>query len=161
MAGAGTAWMPTLWGNYTVTVSRDTSESATQRCQKQKTYLTSCCVHLDLLASLDADTFLLALRRFIAWRGTLLSDQGTNFRRAERELNKACGPGATGKAGREPGQVSVSTHQQYLFLAVLGSIKYNLSPESTPGGYRHTVTLQRHPSHPSKRSRGHPQRCRT
>lgn len=76
VAGAGTAWMPTLWGNYTVSVSRDTSESATQRCQKQKTYLTSCCVHLDLLASLDADTFLLALRRFIAWRGTLLSDQG-------------------------------------------------------------------------------------
>ncbi|KAJ8017149.1 hypothetical protein DPEC_G00014760 [Dallia pectoralis] len=44
-------------------------------------------VHLDLLTSIDADSFLMALRRFIARRGTpaeLLSDQGTNFRGAER-----------------------------------------------------------------------------
>ncbi|XP_034536205.1 uncharacterized protein LOC117810467 [Notolabrus celidotus] len=54
--------------------------------------LTTRCVHLDLLASLDADSFLLALRRFIARRGTpseILSDQGTNFRGAERELSEA------------------------------------------------------------------------
>lgn len=54
--------------------------------------LTTRCVHLDLLAGLDADTFLLALRRFIARRGTpaeILSDQGTNFRGAERELREA------------------------------------------------------------------------
>lgn len=53
--------------------------------------LTTCCVHLDLLAGLDADTFLLALRRFIAGRATpaeILSDQGTNFRGAERELKE-------------------------------------------------------------------------
>lgn len=54
--------------------------------------LTTHCVHLDLLASLDADAFLLALRRFIPRRGTpseVLSDQGTNFRGAKRELKEA------------------------------------------------------------------------
>ena len=54
--------------------------------------LTTRCVHLDLLNSIDADAFLLALRRFIARRGTpfeVLSDQGTNFRGAERELKEA------------------------------------------------------------------------
>ncbi|KAK7881024.1 hypothetical protein WMY93_030613 [Mugilogobius chulae] len=54
--------------------------------------LTTRCVHLDLLAGLDADSFLLALRRFVARRGTpseILSDQGTNFRGAETELKEA------------------------------------------------------------------------
>ncbi|TWW77362.1 hypothetical protein D4764_12G0007520 [Takifugu flavidus] len=54
--------------------------------------LTMRCVHLDLINSLDTDTFLLALRRFIARRGTpseIYSDQGTNFRGAERELKEA------------------------------------------------------------------------
>ncbi|KAL0151615.1 hypothetical protein M9458_051478 [Cirrhinus mrigala] len=54
--------------------------------------LTTRCIHLDLLASLDADAFLLALRRFIARRGTpseIVSDQGTNFRGAETELKQA------------------------------------------------------------------------
>lgn len=54
--------------------------------------LTTRAVHLDLLNSLDADAFLLALRRFIARRGTpceILSDQGTNFKGAETELKEA------------------------------------------------------------------------
>ncbi|XP_049330100.1 uncharacterized protein LOC111189521 [Astyanax mexicanus] len=54
--------------------------------------LTTRSVHLDLLNSLDADAFLLALRRFIARRGTpceILSDQGTNFKGAETELKEA------------------------------------------------------------------------
>ncbi|TWW53147.1 hypothetical protein D4764_0275540, partial [Takifugu flavidus] len=54
--------------------------------------LTTRCVHLDLINSLDTGTFLLAPRRFIARRGTpseIYSDQGTNFRGAERELKEA------------------------------------------------------------------------
>lgn len=54
--------------------------------------LTTRCIHLDLLNSMDADAFLLSLRRFIARRGTpseILSDNGTNFRGAERELKEA------------------------------------------------------------------------
>ena len=50
------------------------------------------CVHLDLLASLDADAFLLAPRGFIVRRGNpaeIFSDQGTNFRGAERKLKEA------------------------------------------------------------------------
>lgn len=44
--------------------------------------MTTRCVHLDLLESLDADAFLTSLQRFIARRCKpfeLLSDHGTNF----------------------------------------------------------------------------------
>ncbi|XP_052456318.1 uncharacterized protein LOC128016040 [Carassius gibelio] len=54
--------------------------------------LTTRCVHLDLLCNMDADSFLLALRRFIARRGKpfeLICDRGTNFRGGERELSEA------------------------------------------------------------------------
>ncbi|KAK7938472.1 hypothetical protein WMY93_001798 [Mugilogobius chulae] len=54
--------------------------------------LTTRAVHLDILSSLDHDSFLMALRRFIARRGKpaeLLSDQGTNFKGGERELREA------------------------------------------------------------------------
>ncbi|XP_041839808.1 uncharacterized protein LOC121638843 [Melanotaenia boesemani] len=70
--------------------------------------LTTRCVHLDLINSLDADAFLLALWRFIARRGTpseILPDQGTNFRGAERELTEAL-------AAMEPQlQEGLSNHQ--------------------------------------------------
>ncbi len=54
--------------------------------------LTTRAVHLDLLASIDSDSFLMSLRRFIARRGKpneLLSDQGTNFKGGERELKES------------------------------------------------------------------------
>lgn len=54
--------------------------------------LTTRCVHLDLLASMDTDSFLMALRRFISRRGKpfeIISDQGTNFRGGNRELQEA------------------------------------------------------------------------
>ncbi|KAI2646144.1 ORF V: Enzymatic polyprotein [Labeo rohita] len=58
--------------------------------------LTTRAVHLDLLPSLSTDSFLMALRRFTARRGTpaqLWSDQGTNFRGGERELRaSSCMP---------------------------------------------------------------------
>ena len=47
-------------------------------------------VHLELVESLDTDSFLNALQRFINIRGkpnTLLSDCGSNFKVATRELN--------------------------------------------------------------------------
>lgn len=49
-------------------------------------------VHLEVAASLDTDSFINALRRFIAQRGQVLelrSDNGTNFIGAERELKRA------------------------------------------------------------------------
>ncbi|KAL2093214.1 hypothetical protein ACEWY4_010526 [Coilia grayii] len=52
--------------------------------------LTTRAVHIDVLSSLDTDSFLMALRRFISRRGKpaeLLSDRGTNFRGGERELH--------------------------------------------------------------------------
>lgn len=53
--------------------------------------LTTQSVHLDLLTSIDTDSFLMALRRFVA-RGTpaeLYSDHGTNFHGGQRELQEA------------------------------------------------------------------------
>ncbi|KAL0156947.1 hypothetical protein M9458_048193, partial [Cirrhinus mrigala] len=53
--------------------------------------LTTRCIHLDLLHSIDSDSFLMALRRFVARRGKpfeLISDQGTNFRGGNRELQE-------------------------------------------------------------------------
>lgn len=47
--------------------------------------LTTQCVHLDLLQSMDTDSFLMALQRFISRRGTpkeILCNQGT--RREQR-----------------------------------------------------------------------------
>lgn len=76
------------FGPYTVKVGRRSEKrwGVIFKC------LTTRCVHLDLLNSIDADAFLLALRRFIARQGTpfeILSDQGTNFRGAARELEEA------------------------------------------------------------------------
>ncbi|KAL0165842.1 hypothetical protein M9458_037686, partial [Cirrhinus mrigala] len=54
--------------------------------------LTTRCVHLEILTNMNADSFLMALRRFIGRRGTpaeLFSDQGTNFRGGEREIREA------------------------------------------------------------------------
>ncbi len=54
--------------------------------------LTTRAVHIEVLTSLDTDSFLMALRRFISRRGKpaeLLSDQGTNFKGGQRELHDA------------------------------------------------------------------------
>ena len=54
--------------------------------------LTTRAVHLDTLRSMDTDAYLMALRRFVARRGTpaeLWSDQGTNFKGGDRELREA------------------------------------------------------------------------
>ncbi|KAJ8385759.1 hypothetical protein AAFF_G00182770 [Aldrovandia affinis] len=47
--------------------------------------MTTRAVHLDLLCSIDADSYLMALRRFVARRGKPfeLSDRGTNFKGGE------------------------------------------------------------------------------
>lgn len=67
-----------------------------RRCEKRWGVIFKCLttrsIHLDLLTSIDTDSFLMALRRFVARRGTpfeLISDQGTNFRGGERELQEA------------------------------------------------------------------------
>ncbi len=49
-------------------------------------------IHLDILHSIDSNSFLMALRRFITRRGKpyeLLCDQGTNFKGGERELSES------------------------------------------------------------------------
>lgn len=54
--------------------------------------MTTRCVHLDLLSNMDTDSFLMALRRMVARRGTpfeILADQGTNFRGGDKELQTA------------------------------------------------------------------------
>ena len=49
-------------------------------------------VHAELLFSLEADSFLMAFSRFISLRGRpefVLSDNGTNFRRGQKEIQAA------------------------------------------------------------------------
>lgn len=76
------------FGPFTVKIGRRTEKrwGIIFKC------MTTCCVHLDLLESLDSDAFLMRLRRVIARRGKpfeLLSDNGTNFVGGARELHEA------------------------------------------------------------------------
>lgn len=81
--------------------------------------LTTRAVHLDLLKSMDSDAYLMALRRFVARRGSpaeLWSDQGTNFKGAERELKEAF-------------EEMVPALQQQLARQ---KIKFNFNPPAAP-----------------------------
>ncbi|XP_029688155.1 uncharacterized protein [Takifugu rubripes] len=76
------------FGPFTVKIGRRTEKrwGIVFKC------MTTRCVHLDLLESLDTDAFLMSLRRFVARRGKpfeLLSDNGTNFVGGARELREA------------------------------------------------------------------------
>ena len=66
--------------------------SHVKRCGCLFTCLTMRAVHIEVAHSLDTDSMINALRRFISIRGCLeqlRSDQGTNFTSAERELKEA------------------------------------------------------------------------
>lgn len=81
--------------------------------------LTTRAVHIDVLTSLDQDSFLMALRRFISRRGKpaeLLSDQGTNFRGGEREIHESF------KALHPTLQAELAKHQ----------IQFRFNPPSAP-----------------------------
>lgn len=76
------------FGPYTIKVGR--------RNEKRWGIIFKCMttrgVYIDLLPKIDTDSFLMALRRFTARRGTpheLYSDRGTNFKGGERELSEA------------------------------------------------------------------------
>ena len=76
------------FGPFTVKIGRRTEKrwGIIFKC------LTTRCIHLELLDSMDADTFLMAFRRFVSRRGKpfeLLSDCGTNFKAGEAELRNA------------------------------------------------------------------------
>ena len=67
-----------------------------RKTEKRYVLLVTClatrAVHLEVAQSLDTDSFLMALRRFMARRGKpakILSDNGTNFVGGERELREA------------------------------------------------------------------------
>ena len=56
------------------------------------TCLTTCAVHIEIAHSLDTDSMINALRRFISVRGypeQIRSDRGSNFTKADKELKEA------------------------------------------------------------------------
>ncbi len=76
------------FGPYTIKVGRRTEKrwGIIFKC------MTSRAVHIDILTSMDTDSFLMSLRRFVSRRGKpfeLLADQGTNFKGGERELKES------------------------------------------------------------------------
>lgn len=85
-------------------------------------------VHLEVASSLDTDSFINALRRFIARRGQvreLRSDNGTNFVGAERELKAA---------------IEQWNHMQITDLLLQKGIKWSFNP---PAGSHHGGSWER------------------
>ncbi|KAL0147388.1 hypothetical protein M9458_057315, partial [Cirrhinus mrigala] len=81
---------PNLWPECPIPEEPDNNEL--RKTASGIKCLTTRAVYIDILHSLETDSFLMALRRFMAQRGKpheLLSDQGTNFRGGERELREA------------------------------------------------------------------------
>lgn len=81
--------------------------------------LTTRAIHIEVLSSINTDSFLMALRRFVSRRGKpaeILCDQGTNFRGGDRELQE------TFKA-LHPSLQSKLAEQQ---------IKFRFNPPSSP-----------------------------
>ena len=93
--------------------------------------LTTRCLHLDLLGSMDLDVFLLALCRFISSRGKpfeIKADRGTNFRAGDREL-KQCFQAMEPKLQEHLAnqQIATSIHQGLHTLVESGNVKSDQS----------------------------------
>ena len=77
-----------LFGPFSVTIGRKSAK----RWGVIFTCLSARAVHLEVVSSMDTDSFVMALMRFICRRGIptkMLSDRGTNIVAAETELNAA------------------------------------------------------------------------
>ena len=81
-----------LWCRYVWTLIIKERRSKLKRYGTLFTYFSSRAVHIELTNSSDADSFILALLRFMARRRTvrsIWSDNGTNFVGAKNELQRA------------------------------------------------------------------------
>ena len=82
------------FGPLTVKQRRRThsTDGTSKRYGATFTCLSTCAVHIELVGNLSTNNFILALLRFISWRGhpkNIFSDNGTNFTGAQRELAKS------------------------------------------------------------------------
>ena len=85
------------------------------------TCLTTCAVHLEMSYSLDSDSFINAFTRMTSRRGTptyVISDNGTNFVGAERELQELV-------QALDQDRIAHETTRQYC-------IEWKFNPPSTP-----------------------------
>lgn len=114
----------------------------------------SCCVHLNLLTSLDA-----ALRQFISCRGTLsevLSYQGMNFRGVERELKRAftpMGPKLQKRLAKQ--HIRFRPVSRSTLWWCLGA-QNTVCQESSAGCYRHSVPPRGSPAYNLGQGGRHP-----
>jgi len=92
------------------------------------TCLTTRAIHIEVAHSLDADSFVNSLRRFIARRGNpeeIRSDNGTNFVAGEKELRKS---------------VAAWNQQQIHQFLLLRNVKWTFNP---PAGSHHGGVWER------------------
>ncbi|KAL1248015.1 hypothetical protein QQF64_023391 [Cirrhinus molitorella] len=112
-------------------------------------------VHIDILTSIDTDSFLMALRRFISRRSKpfeLLADQGTNFEGGERELKESY-PSPT----RQPtDQIHLQSTQCTPFRWMLGE-RNTLLEGCTSSHHWRTDSYRRGTENYLHRDRGNPQ----
>ena len=86
------------------------------------TCLTTRAIHIEIVHSLNSDSTIMSLKRFIARRGTPLviySDNGTNFRGASKELKLAL-------------KEQISDRQNINDFATINKIEWNFIPPASP-----------------------------
>ena len=81
-------------GPFTVKQGRriHSTDGTSKRYGAIFTCLSTCAVHIELVGNLPTNNFILALLRFISWRGhpkNIFSDNATNSTGAQRELVKS------------------------------------------------------------------------
>ncbi|XP_068723633.1 uncharacterized protein [Montipora capricornis] len=114
------------------------------------TCLASRAVHIEISHSLDTNSFIDALRRFVARRGSpeiIRSDNGTNFHGGKRELQSSLSEWNQQKINALTSQREIkwiSSHRQPVTWEVFGKESFNQSRESSRPFYESNLLTMSH-----------------